>query len=62
MIYLKAYIVALCRLLVISGFGLLLSQLVGITDQIAIFFLYVSVAAAVAGPIGVAINRKNDAK
>ncbi|HEY5235414.1 MAG TPA: hypothetical protein VIJ14_04475 [Rhabdochlamydiaceae bacterium] len=63
MTYVKAYFVALFRLLAISlvllGFG---SLLVDIPYEAYLLLLYVDAVAAVAGPIGVWIEQRSDAK
>ena len=63
MTYIKAYLVALFRLLAISlvflGFG---SLLVSIPNDACFLLLYIIVTAAVAGPIGVWIEKRPNAK
>lgn len=61
MIYVKAYLVALGRLLVISGAFFFAFRILDGTEWASVFLIYLSVTAAVAGPIQIMIG-KTDAK
>ena len=62
MTYIRAYLIALGRLLVISGAAFFLFRLAGGPEWTSVFLVYVSITAAVAGPIGVWIEDRSNAK
>lgn len=56
MTYVKAYLIALGRLLAISGAALIVFRLAGVPDLVAAYLVYLSIVVAVAGPIEILIN------